>query len=163
MNPQRWGPSGWYVLHHMAYKIHNIDEAKEFYHSIGEILPCCTCRDNYRMHIRNVPFPNTRGSVAISKWVYDIHNRVNTSLNKDTNVTFQEVGVKYKQTDRKKEAFFVKCVLKTHPGMYEVSDEYVSALQTFLKILTQSEFTTQQIRSRSYMQKWFMIEYPHLQ
>ena len=158
-DPRRWGPSGWYVLHRMAtHKFENMAEAYEFYTCFRYILPCCTCRDNYKKHMEYLPFPKTAS--AIPKWVYDMHQRVNKSIGgqalADKAPPFS--AVMKIAANHKKEAFFVKCILQTHPGMRSVTAEYTHALHTFLRILTG---TTPAInfKSRRQLFEWFKTQY----
>jgi hypothetical protein len=159
-NPKRWGASGWYVLHHMSFKMNSVAEARDFYKSLIEILPCCTCRDNFRTHMSHLPFPNKRKDIP--KWVYDVHQRVNGSIGGDElrnkAPSYKDIEELYIKTDRKKEAFFVKTIIQTHPGFRSeaLSEEYMHALRAFLKILTGEDVAVQ---SRRQLSEWFKTRY----
>lgn len=135
MDPQKWGAGGWHMLHRLAYKVNDIQEAKQFYMSFEHILPCSKCRKNYTQHILNVPFPSRVSNV--SKWVYEIHNRVNTHLapNRIKIIpTFADVDVYYKNVASgftKEEVVFLRAILQTHPGKMKASKEYTQALKEF--------------------------------
>jgi hypothetical protein len=104
-----------------------------------------------------LPFPKT--STAISKWVYDMHQRVNKSIGGQALVDKAPPfsAVMKMAANHKKEAFFVKCILHAHPGMWNVTAEYTHALRTFLRILTG---TTPAInfKSRRQLFGWFKTQ-----
>ena len=159
-NPKHWGASGWYVLHHMSFKINSVTEARDFYKSLIEILPCCTCRDNFRAHMSHLSFPSKRKDIP--KWVYDVHQRVNGSIGGDElrnkAPAYKDIAELYIKTDCKKEAFFVRTIIRTHPGIRSeaLSEEYMHALRTFLKILTGEDVA---VRSRRQLSEWFKTRY----
>ena len=57
-----------------------------------------------------------------------------------------------------KEAFFVKNIIQTHPGMRAVSEEYAHALGVFLSILT-GTYPAIDFRSRRQLSSWFKTQY----
>lgn len=141
MDPQTWGPSGWLVLHRMAYTFDKACDAKEFYRSLGDILPCGKCRRNFQEHMMALPFPTHRRDVP--RWVYDIHHRVNGT--KGTEPTsqepsWQEVEGLYRRHGRAAhpdEWAFLVAVAKTHPGKRKaMASSYAGHLQTFLSYWT---------------------------
>ena len=88
-----WGPPGWVFLHCITmgypYKIDTKNKehisrkqhTKNFFNSLGHVLPCKYCRESYLEYISECPIDkhlNTRKKLA--KWFYDIHNKVNQKL-----------------------------------------------------------------------------------
>lgn len=53
-----WGPAQWQSLHNITfnYPYKPTEDDKEKYYNyfmaLGDVLPCCTCRDNYINHIK---------------------------------------------------------------------------------------------------------------
>jgi hypothetical protein len=161
MDPELWGPSAWKLLHRMAYTFDSLYDARAFFASLQHILPCAKCRNNFRSHISALGFPkNVR---CIGRWVYDVHNRVNSSKNvpEDTVPTYETVRQMYsKFAMRPEEWNFIDAIIKTHAGKYHVSDEYVASLQIFLRHWCDASnvpFPDGDIRSKMALQKWFKI------
>jgi hypothetical protein len=88
-----WGPPGWLFLHCVTMGYPNIidetneqhifrrEQTKEFFTTLGNVLPCKFCRDSYNDFIIQHPIDlnlNTRKELA--RWFYDIHNKVNEKL-----------------------------------------------------------------------------------
>lgn len=103
LDPYCFGPPGWHFLHSVAagYPENATgDEIKQhyrqFYYSIEHILPCETCRMNYRKNINTFPIEPYLGTRKdLSYWVYQLHNMVNQETNKKTKISFEEVYAKY--------------------------------------------------------------------
>ena len=90
MDPKIWGPHAWFFMHSVTLgypdKPTYQDKIwmKQFFESVGHVLPCMKCRNNYREHINKLPLDN---SVLLSrenhvKWLIDIHNEVNIKNSK---------------------------------------------------------------------------------
>ena len=84
MDTRFWGPSGWKLLHLVAAepagdRTHAI---LEWMHLLEYILPCKYCRASFHDYIRLQPLDATivENTTAFSRWMYDIHNRVNGKL-----------------------------------------------------------------------------------
>ena len=97
MDTRYWGPSGWELLHLIAFKSTN---PKKFLLNIGNILPCKFCRLSTKKFIRNTPMTDP------GEWLYKIHNQVNNKLreqcahdkkvvNPGENPSFEQVKQKY--------------------------------------------------------------------
>lgn len=86
-----WGPHFWYVIHLVAFSypdkpndLHKLSY-KNFFESFANVLPCQNCRDHYKTHLSKHPItPYLDNSILLNKWVIELHNRVNQSLNKPT-------------------------------------------------------------------------------
>ena len=95
-----FGPPFWFTIHLVSfnYPVDPSETQKLQYAnwllSIGEILPCCYCRDNFP---NNVVAATTRQSMNVmtsrhtfSRFCYDLHDEVNKMLNK-TSPPFDQV------------------------------------------------------------------------
>ena len=107
-----WGPALWTSLHCITfgYPIEPTDEQKKqyknFFKSVGNILPCKYCRDSYNKFIKE------EGSIlnnsvlenrdTLSKWLYNLHNKVNDKLGMDYGVDYNTIRNKY-------ESYRAKC------------------------------------------------------
>lgn len=95
MDPDIWGPSGWTILHRLSFLFENISDAQTFYSTLQYILPCPTCKYNYKSHMTFIKFPNKIDEIP--KWIYKIHNKVNKKLGKKKGPSFKKVVEKYNQ------------------------------------------------------------------
>ena len=99
-----WGPPLWHFLHTMSfnYPVNPSDTDKENYKnyimSMGKILPCKYCRDNFKDNIKNVPLYKNgalKNRENFSKWMFDFHNEVNKQLGKPIHKNYNEVRDMY--------------------------------------------------------------------
>ncbi|CAM9702540.1 unnamed protein product [Ectocarpus sp. 6 AP-2014] len=90
-----WGPVGWKFLHCVAHGFPEDPVAFDatngkqtgttaanytrFFALVGHVLPCRYCRDSYQAYIAETP-PATSSRATLTKWLWDIHNKVNTKL-----------------------------------------------------------------------------------
>jgi hypothetical protein len=100
-----WGPSGWTFGHSITfgYPINPTDsdklKFKKYFTDLGDILPCCHCRDSYKYFINNGTTKlvdsvfDSRESLTF--WFYNLHQEVNKKLNVDYGITFDEVKETY--------------------------------------------------------------------
>lgn len=70
-----WGPSGWQLFHLITFK--SPDTAKNVLDDMPSILPCPFCRESTTQFVAESPLRK-----PYSKWLYDIHNKVNNKLRK---------------------------------------------------------------------------------
>ena len=89
IKPEFWGPSAWKFMHYISlgYPINPSENDKlnykNFYYSLQYILPCEKCQINYRKNILENPIDNfLKDRESLTKWVIDIHNKVNLETNK---------------------------------------------------------------------------------
>ena len=86
MDTRFWGPSGWKMLHLMAAEpLRTASHRAAVAEWIGLLeyaLPCKYCRASFHDYLRLQPLmPATLESPTVfSRWMYDIHNRVNGKL-----------------------------------------------------------------------------------
>jgi len=113
-----WGPSLWIGLHCITfgYPINPTDEQKEnykiFFEKVGDVLPCKHCRESYKIFIKeqDTDIDNAlENRDSLTKWLYDIHNKVNEKLGVDYGLTYDMVQKKY-------ESYRAKCVEKKANG-----------------------------------------------
>jgi hypothetical protein len=98
-----WGPCMWHYLHTMSfnYPVNPNKNVKKWYRdfmvSLTHVLPCKHCRDNLTQTYKT--FPLTQSDLAsrasFSKYVYELHNKVNDMLNKKHTLTYEEVRERY--------------------------------------------------------------------
>jgi len=88
--PNTWGPWGWKFIHKIAksYYSNPTSEQKEdyknFFITLGKVLPCTKCSENYAHHLEKYPLTDTvlANDDNLLRWTIDIHNEVNKINNK---------------------------------------------------------------------------------
>jgi hypothetical protein len=87
--PSVWGPLFWHTIHIVALGYPQAPTyaqkraAKEFYESLGVLIPCPVCREHYQQHLQKVPItPHLDRRDDLFKWTVNLHNEVNALLGK---------------------------------------------------------------------------------
>ena len=82
IDPKIWGNAGWIFLRNIAkgYPDKPTDEDKakymRYFESIGDVLPCSTCRHNYKKHWNDIPINKHLGNKnSLYRWVNLIKNK----------------------------------------------------------------------------------------
>jgi hypothetical protein len=107
-----FGPPLWEALHCITfgYPLEPTDEQKREYKShfttLQYVLPCIFCRRSYAEYISTEPTKLTdevmTNRETLTKWLYLLHERVNSKLGVRYGVTFEQVKDKY-------ESYRAKC------------------------------------------------------
>lgn len=90
MFPKIWGPDGWTFLHAITLQYADIptiqdkDNMRNFFDSLGHVLPCYKCKINYGNHLVKHPLSDyvLSSKTRLVKWLIDIHNEVNIMTGK---------------------------------------------------------------------------------
>jgi len=98
-----WGPSLWHSIHAISfnYPVHPTLQQKNDYYqfimSLGLVLPCGKCRDNFKQNIIDIPFTmeTMKSRHTFSKYVYDLHEHINSMLGKMSGLTYDMVRDRY--------------------------------------------------------------------
>ena len=98
-----WGPSMWPYLHTMSfnYPVHPTCLDKERYRnfvlSLKYTLPCGKCRKNLCQNFQKLPLKmkHMKSRASFSKYIYDLHELINTMLNKKSGLTYDEIKERY--------------------------------------------------------------------
>lgn len=89
MDTRFWGPSGWQLLHLIAHEYpDNADGITKrryelFFNAMKDILPCRFCRESTADFMAQTEYalhPALKSKKTLTKWLYDLHNRVNKKL-----------------------------------------------------------------------------------
>lgn len=108
-----WGPSLWHYLHTMSFNYPNQptkkdkENYKKFILQLKHVLPCGHCRKNLVKNLKDIPLTNEclKNRHHFSKYMYRLHEHINTMLGKKSNLTFEEVRQRY-------EHFRARCTKK---------------------------------------------------
>ncbi len=106
-----WGPSLWHVLHTISFNYptkpspEDKQKYKDFLLSLGKVLPCKYCRDNFAKNLVETNFSDDvlENRNNFSRFIYNLHNQVNKALNKESKLTYEDVRDRY-------ENFRARCV-----------------------------------------------------
>ena len=98
-----WGPSLWHSLHTISFNYPvkpSIEEKTKylsFFKSLQNILPCKYCRMNFKKNIKNVPlnFKTMKNRHTLSLWLYNLHEEINRMLGKKSNLTYNDIKIRY--------------------------------------------------------------------
>jgi hypothetical protein len=104
--PDTWGPHAWEFLHSVSFAYPKNPTTRDkkgymkFFDSLKYVLPCTGCRKSYGNFIvdKNELLLNDdvfENRDKLTKWVYDLHERVNKKLGKTYKITYDEVYEKY--------------------------------------------------------------------
>ena len=98
-----WGPGMWHYLHTMSfnYPVRPTCDEKRHYQSfvlnLQHVLPCGKCRRNLRKTLRTFPLTWARmeSRETFSKYVYELHEKVNRMLDKNSGLSYEDVRERY--------------------------------------------------------------------
>lgn len=109
-----WGPSQWEALHNITFNYpHNpTDDDKEKYYNyfmaLSYVLPCCTCRDNFKKHLSEGETKLTMEHLAnresLTKWLHFFHQAVCKRLGFEYDISYERMCKRYN-------SFIAKCEL----------------------------------------------------
>ena len=109
-----WGPPTWLFLHTLSfnYPVNPTNDDKKNYMSfiknLQHVLPCRYCRINLEKNFKSLPLTMQvmESRDTFSRYIYNLHEKINTMLNKKSGLTYEEVRDKY-------EWFRARCRQKT--------------------------------------------------
>ena len=84
LNPEVWGPHGWFFLESIVLSLPNkLNKEqkhiyKNFFTSLQDILPCEGCREHYKENLIKYPLTDVVLSKKenMIKWILNVHNNV---------------------------------------------------------------------------------------
>ena len=143
-----WGPSMWHYIHTMSfnYPISPTPQEKshymQFVKSLQYTLPCKHCRMNLVTNLKTLPITMEvmKNRDTFSRYIYQLHELINTMLGKKSNLTFCDVRERYEhfraRCTEEKPAIF-KIVPKKEKGCTEPL--YGKKSKCVIKIVPQTE------------------------
>lgn len=98
-----WGPPLWHYLHTMSFNYPVKPTAadkrhyKNFILSLRYVLPCRYCRENLSKNLKALPLTNKemKSRASFSRWVFKLHELINTMLGKKSGLKYCEVKERY--------------------------------------------------------------------
>jgi hypothetical protein len=137
-----WGPSFWHTLHTISFNYpveptaDDKHKYRDFILSLKYVLPCGKCRKNIRKNFKKLPLTmkHMKNRATFSKYVYDLHEVVNTMLKKKSGLSYEDVRERY-------EHFRSRCTIKIEPTVEKgcVKPLYGEKSKCVLKIVPQDE------------------------
>lgn len=105
IDPRIWGRPTWdanyYIVLAYPDKPSEQDkiDMKNYFMSFGKVLPCGTCRDNYKQHLAELPIePNLESREKLVKWLVSMENAVRKTQGRKE-ITYEEVLKRYLNKD----------------------------------------------------------------
>lgn len=98
-----WGPSTWHLLHTMSfnYPVKPTCDDKQKYMNfilnLQNVLPCGKCRENLKKNFKKLPLrlKDMESRLTFSKYIYKLHEVVNTMLDKKSGLSYADVRERY--------------------------------------------------------------------
>lgn len=98
-----WGPALWHYLHVMSFNypvkpsIEDKRAYKNFILNLQCVLPCKYCRNNLKNNLKALPLTSKalKNRNTFSKWLYQLHEKVNAMLGKKSGLSFSDVRERY--------------------------------------------------------------------
>lgn len=98
-----WGPAMWHYLHTMSfnYPVNPTRQDKKNYRdfvlSLRHVLPCGKCRKNLQKNLKKLPltYAHMESRATFSKYIYDLHEVINTMLGKKSGLSYDNVRERY--------------------------------------------------------------------
>uniref|UniRef100_A0A6C0I4W6 thiol oxidase n=1 Tax=viral metagenome TaxID=1070528 RepID=A0A6C0I4W6_9ZZZZ len=98
-----WGPPCWHFIHTMSFNypvkptLEQKKKYRQFILSLEDVLPCGKCRENLKKNFKRLPLTmkDMENRDTFSRYVYNLHEVVNTMLHKRSNLTFEQVRERY--------------------------------------------------------------------
>lgn len=98
-----WGPPLWHSLHTISFN-YPVDptetqkrEYRKWFMGLKHILPCRYCRENLVKNMKALPLTMEcmKNRETFSKYVYELHEHVNTMLGKKSGLSYDDVRERY--------------------------------------------------------------------
>ena len=98
-----WGPALWHVLHTMSFNYPTDPTPdqkrhyRDFVQTLPHVLPCRHCRENLKKTFKTRPLrlAHMKTRATFSRYIYDLHEIVNTLLKKKSNLSYADVRERY--------------------------------------------------------------------
>ena len=98
-----WGPALWHYLHTMSFNYpvnpSKLDKLhyKTFILKLQHVLPCKYCRINLTKNFKIMPIKlcHMKNRYTFSRYIYDLHEYINTMLGKVSGLTYEDVQERY--------------------------------------------------------------------
>jgi|UniRef100_A0A6C0CXX5 hypothetical protein len=111
MQTYAWGPAMWHSLHMISfnYPVEPTSQQKKQYRNLMlnlvNVLPCKYCRLNLKKNYKIFPLTIEcmKSRDSFSRYVYNLHERINKNLGKDSGLSYCDVRERY-------EHFRARCV-----------------------------------------------------
>tara|TARA_A100001015_G_C14970497_1_gene704889 strand:+ start:600 stop:1175 length:576 start_codon:yes stop_codon:yes gene_type:complete len=145
-----WGPSMWHYLHTMSFNypinptIQDKKNYKNFILNLKNVLPCKHCRVNLKNNFKVNPLKecHLKNRETFSKYVYSLHETVNSMLNKKSGLSYCDVRERYENfrsrcSNEKSEIFKFKKFKNKEKGCTEAV--YGEKSKAVIKIIPQKQ------------------------
>ena len=104
--PHVWGSHGWKFMHAVALaypetpSVEEKQAALQFFSSLEYLLPCESCKQNFRKELQMFPLqPALVSKQKLNEWLTEVHNSVNKRLKKTVMTPEQVLEYVFSETN----------------------------------------------------------------
>lgn len=97
-SPELWGPPAWEFMHYcaLAYPSRPTMDQKNkyltFFTLLGDVLPCDTCKSNFKTHLQQYPLENyLANNKTLFAWTMLVRNEIRRANGVSKMLSHQEV------------------------------------------------------------------------
>lgn len=147
-----WGPALWHSLHTISFnypvkpRLTDMRNYRRFMLNLVNVLPCRHCRENLKKNYK--AFPLTMNCMKdrnrFSRYVYQLHERINKNLGKDSGLSYCDVRERYEHfrarcTEEKPKMFHFKKTRKNKKEKGCTEPLYGKKAKCIIKIVPKEE------------------------
>ncbi|ATZ80856.1 putative thiol oxidoreductase [Bodo saltans virus] len=124
-----WGPDLWKSIHNISFNYpynptqKDKDNYRNFFVALGNVLPCCVCRNNFGDHIKTGDTKLTddvlKNRDTLTRWLHYFHLAVCKRLGYDYDITYEMVLKKHNSYIAKSD-FTIEQKMEAYKKLYDV-------------------------------------------
>lgn len=123
-----WGDDMWNSLHYVSFGYPNNptndkkQQYKTYFESLKYVLPCCVCRKHLTEHTKEgsqfeITIEIFENRDTLTRWLYDLHSRVNEMLEINYDITYEDLCKKYN-------SYVAECSMTIEKKMIAYKNDY---------------------------------------
>lgn len=104
-----WGSIAWHFIHNFSIHSSNNEYMYILIQTFGYILPCPVCKKHYNYFINDI-YKLDKGTISkkiMIKYLYELHNVINTNLDVNIKISFKEAIKIHDDTKNDDILFFI--------------------------------------------------------
>jgi hypothetical protein len=147
-----WGPALWHSIHTMSFNypvkptLDDKTNYRRFMMNLVNVLPCRHCRENLKKNYKAFPLTMEcmKDRNRFSRYVYQLHERINKNLGKDSGLSYCDVRERYEHfrarcTEEKPKMFDFKKTRKSKKEKGCTEPLYGKKAKCVIKIVPKEE------------------------
>lgn len=173
LDNSKWGPLAWHLIHNFTIKSKSNVDMIIMIKTFGYILPCETCKKHYNYLINDIYILDDNfNKKKIIKYLYEIHNLINSTLEKK-NISFKKALEVNEKTENHKFIYLLIIFYSKLPYLTmsflefdRIYNFFVSYLKNYPSKSIQNKFkiilesnSFQKAETPLTFRKWFIDEF----